>query len=235
MIDPDFFRRGLLHKSPRVNANFLAPILRDTQKTTTIESVGAPAKAAVSKNKWVNFGANNGYSSLKKNDAISIGGTKLYITDPYGIRNFKGREGEHSTGIDFKTSTGKAVAIKDGEIIDAKLQGSGAATGTEKKSAGYWVKVKHTDGSYGQYMHLDPMDDNQMKGLIGKKLKRGDEIWGYSQGSGSMTGKHVKFRLYGQDPRVNIDPSQAFRGENYDFIPGLNGENILSQSTDPQQ
>ena len=76
-------------------------------------------------------------------------------------------------------------------------------------------------------MHLDPMSENDMKNLQGKKVKRGDEIWGYTTGSGSMTGPHIKIRHYGDSPRFNIDPSQLLRGESYSFIPNSKGENIL--------
>ena len=177
---------------------------------------------------WKNFSSNPGFSTLKAGEKISIGDDAVVITDPYGIRSFKGREGEHSTGIDYKTKSGKAVALKDGKIIDVKLQGDGSVISpSQGSSAGYYVIVKHTDGSYGQYMHLDPMTTEEMNALKNKEIKRGDKIHGYTKGSGSMTGVHVKFRLYGDDPHVNIDPSQAFRGENYTFIPNKYGENII--------
>lgn len=179
-------------------------------------------------NNWKNFGSNPGYESLKKGSKIKIGEDAIMVTDPYGFRNFKGREGEHSTGIDYTTASGNAVAIKDGTIIDVKLQGNGSVISPQQGNAGgYYVVVKHDDGSYGQYMHLDPMSTEEMNTLKNKIIKRGDKIAGYTKGSGSMTGKHVKFRLYGQNPRINIDPSQAFRGESYSFIPNSRGENIL--------
>jgi murein DD-endopeptidase MepM/ murein hydrolase activator NlpD len=179
-------------------------------------------------NTWKNFTANPGFSTLKVGESLPIGNDAVTITDGYGIRNFKGRVGQHSSGIDFKTKSGNAVALKDGVITDVKLQGDGSVISPSAgKAAGYYVIVKHTDGSYGQYMHLDPMTTEEMTSLKNKELKRGDKIFGYTKGSGSMKGTHVKFRIYGDDPHINIDPSQAIRGENYSFIPNKRGENII--------
>jgi murein DD-endopeptidase MepM/ murein hydrolase activator NlpD len=172
-----------------------------------------------------------GIDSLKVGEKVKLNNDEIIITDPYGIRNFKGQEGQHSTGIDFETKSGKVIALKDGVITDVKLQGDGKIyhPSSGKKEAGYYITVKHDDGSKAQYMHLDPMSKEDMDSLKNKRIKRGEHIWGYTTGSGTMTGPHVKFRLFGEDPRVNIDPSQAIRGQNYNFIPDKNGKNILNK------
>ena len=141
-------------------------------------------------------------SEETKGKQAKIGETIVTITDGFGIRNFKGREGQHSTGIDLITNTGKAVALKDGKIESVKLEGNGLSTDvTNKKgeaisSAGYYVTVKHDDGTKMQYMHLNPMSPEEMKSLQNKSVKKGEVIWGYDIGSGSMTGKHYKVRLF---------------------------------------
>lgn len=185
---------------------------------------------ALNKN-FINFSADNGIDSLKVGEKVKLNNDEIIITDPYGIRNFKGQEGQHSTGIDFETKSGKVIALKDGVITDVKLQGDGKIyhPSSGKKEAGYYITVKHDDGSKAQYMHLDPMSKEDMDSLKNKRIKRGEHIWGYTTGSGTMTGPHVKFRLFGEDPRVNIDPSQAIRGQNYNFIPDKNGKNILNK------
>jgi murein DD-endopeptidase MepM/ murein hydrolase activator NlpD len=153
--------------------------------------------------------------TLKKGDKFKIGDTDIIITDPFGIRNFEGREGKHSTGLDLNTSNKKAIAIKDGIIESVRLEGDGSVTDVTDKdkkpisSAGYYVVVKHDDGTRMQYMHLNRMSSDEMKKLKGVKLKRGDNIWGYDVGSGSMTGPHFKVRWYTGSSPLNsyIDPS----------------------------
>jgi len=213
---PRFEFKSLEHKSS-LDAN-----LKNVETTVDTKATSG------SNSNWKNFVANPGYTSLKAGETINIGDDAIVVTDPYGMRNFKGREGQHSTGIDYKTKSGKVVALKDGIIVDVKLQGNGSViTPSQGNAAGYYLTVKHTDGSYGQYMHLDPMTTEEMNALKNKEIKRGDKIFGYTKGSGSMTGSHVKFRLYGDDPHINIDPSQAFKGEPYSFIPNRHGENII--------
>lgn len=214
---------------PKIRTTVIDNIKKiNTSVNNDVIEPGSVISKGVNKN-WSNFPVNPGAISLKKGENIQIGSDNVMITDSYGIRGFVGQEGHHSTGIDFKTKSGKAVALKDGIIIDVKLQGDGKiySPSSGKKEAGYYVVVKHDDGSFGQYMHLDPMNTEQMNSLKNKNIKRGDDIWGYTKGSGTMSGPHVKVRLYGEDPKVNIDPSQAIKGEPYSFIPNRHGENII--------
>jgi murein DD-endopeptidase MepM/ murein hydrolase activator NlpD len=154
-------------------------------------------------------------NTLKKDDQIRMGDVTVTVTDPYGIRSFEGREGKHSTGIDLTTNTGKAHAMNDMIIEDVKVQGDGRKMKpTEGASAGYYIIARNSDGTRSQYMHLNPMTKDEMQSLKGKKLKRGDEIWGYNIGSGSMSGPHVKYRVYigNSGTESHIDPSSYLRG-----------------------
>jgi len=155
-------------------------------------------------------------NGVKAGEKYKIGDVTVTVTDPYGTRSFEGREGEHSTGVDMKTSSGKVVAIRDGVIQQVKLQGDGSVIKpTQGHAAGYYLVVKHSDGTMAQYMHLDPPGKGGLsemkKQLEGKQIKRGDQIWGYTTGSGSMTGPHVKFRLYKGNSKNHFDPSKYFR------------------------
>ena len=157
-------------------------------------------------------------NSLADKSKIKLGNVTLTVTDPYGIRHFAGREGQHSTGIDFCTSDGNAYALSDMTIQSVQVQKvKGFPDGaimkpTEGQSAGFYIIAKNSDGTMSQYMHLNPMTKDEMNSLVGKKLKRGDKLWGYNIGSGSMTGPHVKYRVYSGNQNNHIDPSDYIRG-----------------------
>ena len=160
---------------------------------------------------------NNGQSSttVRKGDRVNIGDRVVTITDPYGIRNFKGREGKHSTGIDIVTSDKSAIALTDMEIVDVLLDGDGSVmTPSEGSAGGYYIITKNSDGTMSQYMHLDPMTGVEMERLKGKKFKRGDKFWDYGIGSGSMTGPHIKYRVSDGFPgsKSHKDPTSYFLG-----------------------
>lgn len=159
--------------------------------------------------------------TLKKQQEVVIGDRTITITDPYGIRgqNFKNREGQHSKGIDLTTDNQRVISLTDGVVEVAKLEGSPTLVSTGKeKSGGYYLIVKNDDGTRSQYMHLDAMTPQEQKDIIGKRVKRGDDIGGYGVGSGSGTGPHVKYRVFtgevGTQRKTHIDPSVYITGNN---------------------
>ena len=159
--------------------------------------------------------------TLKKQQEVVIGDRTITITDPYGIRgqNFKNREGQHSKGIDIVTDNDRVISLTDGVVEVAALEGSPTLVDTGKeKSGGYYLIVKNDDGTRSQYMHLDAMTPQEQKDIIGKRVKRGDDIGGYGVGSGSGTGPHVKYRVFtgevGTQRKTHIDPSAYITGNN---------------------
>lgn len=210
--------------SPTNNKIFDQARVFDKSKS---DQTAANAKEIVD-GRWHNFRGDDGRDSLKKGSKVKVGSATITVSGAYGIRNLKGRKQEHSRGMDITTSTGKAHALQDGVIESVKLQGSGkTVTTSDTPAAGYYITVKNADGSRTQYMHLDPMTATDMKNLSGKKIKRGEEIWGYTTGSGSMTNPHVKIRHYGNSSRYNVDPSQLLQGIAYKFIPNATGGNMF--------
>lgn len=155
--------------------------------------------------------------SVQKSEIIPINErVKITITDPYGIRNWGARKGEHSTGIDFVTNDKWAYALNDLVIKDVKVQKvKGFVDGaiikpSQGHSAGFYIVTENSDGTKSEYMHLNPMTKDEMESLKGKTFKRGEKIWAYNIGSGSMSGPHIKFRVWKSGQ--HIDPSDYVRG-----------------------
>jgi len=175
------------------------------------------------KNKYEIFKSTNMAEgeTLKKQEEVSIGDRTIKITDSYGVRgkDFKDREGQHSKGIDMTTDNKRVISLTDGVVEVASLDGSPTLVGTDKEqSGGYYLIIKNDDGTRSQYMHLDAMTPEEQKNIIGKRVKRGDDLGGYGVGSGSGTGPHIKYRVFtgdlGTQLETHIDPSSYITGSN---------------------
>ena len=182
------------------------PVASSTEDTTTDDEENETTENTKTSN------------TLKDKEQIVLGDRTITITDPYGIRgkNFKNREGQHSKGIDILTDNKRVISLTDGVVEVAKLQGSPTLVGTgAEKSGGYYLIIKNDDGTRSQYMHLDAMTPQEQKDIIGKKVKRGDDIGGYGIGSGSGTGPHVKYRVFtgelGTQTKTHVDPSNHIK------------------------
>ncbi|MFD3544630.1 M23 family metallopeptidase [Streptomyces sp. NPDC058655] len=96
--------------------------------------------------------------------------------------------GSH-TGIDFRAATGTSVhAVGAGVIVEA---GWGGAYGNN-------VVIKHNDGTYTQYGHLDSLSVS-----AGQQVTAGQQI-GLSGSTGNSSGPHLHFEArtgaaYGSD------------------------------------
>tara|TARA_R100000742_G_C4279640_1_gene104910 strand:+ start:4753 stop:7404 length:2652 start_codon:yes stop_codon:yes gene_type:complete len=175
------------------------------------------------KNKYEIFKSTNMAKgkTLKKQQKVTIGDRTINITDGYGVRgkDFKNREGQHSKGIDMTTDNDRVISLTDGVVEVASLDGSPTLVGTDKEqSGGYYLIIKNDDGTRSQYMHLDAMTPEEQKNIIGKRVKRGDDLGGYGVGSGSGTGPHIKYRVFtgdvGTQLETHIDPSTYISGSN---------------------
>lgn len=182
------------------------------------------------KNKYEIFKSTNMAEgeTLKKQQKVIIGGRTINITDGYGVRgkDFKDREGQHSKGIDMTTDNKRVISLTDGVVEVASLDGSPTLVGTDKEqSGGYYLIIKNDDGTRSQYMHLDAMTPEEQKNIIGKRVKRGDDLGGYGVGSGSGTGPHIKYRVFtgdvGTQLETHIDPSTYISGNNKTIEPEL--------------
>ena len=176
--------------------------------------------------------------TLKKQQKVTIGDRTINITDGYGVRgkDFKDREGQHSKGIDMTTDNKRVISLTDGVVEVADLDGSPTLVGTDKEqSGGYYLIIKNDDGTRSQYMHLDAMTPEEQKNIIGKRVKRGDDLGGYGVGSGSGTAPHVKYRVFtgdvGTQLETHIDPSSYISSNNKTLEPELD----VRSSTDDKK
>lgn len=165
----------------------------------------------------------NAKNSLNGRSTVKLGESVINVTQGYIFRE---NTQKHSTGIDLTTNHRQAVSIADGIITYVGVHGSKKprkafqkVNGKDMAAAGYYVDVTLPSGEIVQYMHLDPMTSQEMANLKGKKVKRGETIWGYGVGSGTMTGAHVKLRVKKKDKSGvynHTDPTPyVLYGKNY--------------------
>jgi len=169
--------------------------------------------------------------SLRKNESIEVGTTTLNISEPYQIRKWGARKDQHSTGIDVVPTTDYMVAIQEGRIIEVDNAPEKANVKKpvfgKSGSAGHSIKVQNIDGTITHYMHLDPINEDTKKNLLGKPVHRGDNLHTWKTGSGSMTGPHVKIRVQGNHWKYTLDPSHQVKGGQYDWYPTLEGNKLV--------
>lgn len=125
-----------------------------------------------------------------------------YLTSDYKTRNPK-RSGYNGTrahnGMDFVgNGTDYIIAIEKGSVY---------ATGYNS-SAGYYVKVKHSNGFISLYYHMK-------KGSI--SVKKGDkvvkgQILGYMGSTGNSTGNHLHFGVINDEGKY-VDPKPYLQGK----------------------
>ena len=126
----------------------------------------------------------------------------LWPTDkPYSISSRYGwRWGRKHNGVDIagQKRGSYAYAARDGEIIDI----------TSNSSSGYYVIIKHDNGYYTRYAHLQNTDGNDRLGRtssatkyisIGQRVKAHDII-GEIGSSGDSTGVHLHFEIWNGMP-----------------------------------
>ncbi|MGP3979370.1 M23 family metallopeptidase [Streptomyces sp. 8N114] len=119
-----------------------------------------------------------------------------YVSTGYKQGGGMWSSGSH-TGIDFHAGMNTPVqSVAAGEVVEA---GNGGAYGNN-------VVIKHKDGTYTQYGHL-----NSISVSVGQQVKSGQQI-GLSGSTGNSSGPHLHFEArtspeYGSD----IDPVAYLR------------------------
>ncbi|GCF95722.1 hypothetical protein NRIC_36130 [Enterococcus florum] len=108
---------------------------------------------------------------------LSIG---LVVTSPFGPRvDPTGLSGTQHDGIDFAGSAGTPIhAAKSGTVIEAQYHWS----------AGNYVIIKHSDGYYSYYMHMNAAPSVG----AGQQVSQGQVLGGMGT-TGNSTGVHLHF------------------------------------------
>ena len=121
-----------------------------------------------------------------------------YISSSYGWRNKK-----FHSGVDI-------AGLKRGSPIYAAKAGVVTAI-TSNSSSGYYVTIKHDNGYYTRYAHMQNTKGNDKLGLTGSANKyvfvglrvRAKDIIGEIGSSGNSTGPHLHFEIWNGKPFVS--------------------------------
>ena len=90
------------------------------------------------------------------------------------------------------------IAHSDGIIVEIQ-DGIGNMKGSIGKLAyGNYIKIKHNDGYYTLYAHLQ----NNLSVKINQSIKQGSII-GYMGDSGDAYGKHLHFEIFKNNQKIN--------------------------------
>lgn len=125
--------------------------------------------------------------------------TTTTISSGYGLRSFTVdgvvKKSFHY-GIDIVPSgnTDYVIAVADGEIqvVGTGCPNNEGINSTCNYEMGNYVTIKHNDGNYTRYAHLQP---NSITVSQGEKVKQGQVIAEMGN-SGSSTGKHLDFKVF---------------------------------------
>ncbi len=108
-------------------------------------------------------------------------------------------------GIDFGAKLEKVISIGDGEVLKTGFDKYGG----ECNQGGKYVTIKHTNGLYSAYIHLDSYSVKK-----GQKVKKGDLI-GISGNTGMKNCQPFKYHLHFE---VRKGPSSSTHVNPVDYV-----------------
>lgn len=129
-------------------------------------------------------------------------GTSHVVAQGYGgsESHFAGTDKEFA--IDFKMPVGTTIrAARAGQVIATKADSNVGGKDPEQfRHAANYIMIRHSDGTYGSYQHLQ---QNGVLVRLGQMVKAGDVI-GLSGNTGMSTGPHLHFEVF-----VPVDSKNA--------------------------
>lgn len=101
--------------------------------------------------------------------------------------------GEQKYSLDFDLREGSEVlASRAGEVVAIKTDSNEGGADKSYASKANYVYVKHSDGTFGAYLHLK---QNSIKVFVGQKVHVG-ELLALSGNTGFSSGPHLHFWVY---------------------------------------
>lgn len=100
-------------------------------------------------------------------------------------------QGIHAIDWDMPEGT-EVLAARDGVVIDLQEDYFDGGIDPELKSRANYVKIRHTDGTIGNYVHLKR---NGVRVRVGDRVRAGQSI-AYSGNTGYSSGPHLHFEVY---------------------------------------
>jgi murein DD-endopeptidase MepM/ murein hydrolase activator NlpD len=101
--------------------------------------------------------------------------------------------GPEQYAIDWKMPSGTPIhAARDGVVVKIKDDSDKGGPDRKFENAANYVLIRHSDGSIGNYAHLQKAG---VKVVLGQKVKAGDLI-ALSGNSGFSTGPHLHFAVF---------------------------------------
>lgn len=121
-------------------------------------------------------------------------------------------------GMDISCPVGEAVyAAANGTVYIRHYWDGHTTDESSEESWGNYIKIRHPNGTYTLYAHLNSFNSSSIQGW---QVKQGTVI-GYSGKSGNVTGPHLHFEVYNiygvrVNPRLYVNPNTAQYSNDHD-------------------
>ncbi len=120
--------------------------------------------------------------------------------------------GENTYAIDFDMAEGTPIhAAREGVVVEVKQDSTRGGPSIRYATDANYVLVMHSDGSFGNYVHLRP---NGAAVQVGDEVRAGDLV-GYSGDTGQSSGPHLHFdvRIPQRNGRMQSIPTRFLNHE----------------------
>ena len=107
-------------------------------------------------------------------------------------------QGIHAIDWDMPEGT-EVLAARDGIVIDLQEDYHEGGVDPALKSRANYVKIRHTDGTIGNYVHLKR---HGVRVRVGDTVRAGQSI-AYSGNTGYSSGPHLHFEVYSVTPALD--------------------------------